>query len=355
VVGSRVPSTVGQESESLTVITREQIDRLGVGTGPDLLRQVPGVQVDQLGGPGGISLVYIRGSDPNHVLVLVDGIRVNDPTNSRGGGFDFSSLDPSQIERIEVLRGAASAIYGADAMGGVINIVTRKAEPGGSVSAAAGGLGYRSLNTRATWHLSSESRLSVSASTLRDGLESDGGRIKLKQVALAGRASTSATSYVEVDLRHVERQSSAFPDDSGGVELAEIRTLEQRESRATTLGMRGDADVDGWTVTLEGTGFERRESIDSPGVAPGVRSDFGLPASKSMTSFRRTGALLNAVRHIQGGSELYYLTTQELTVDGKSGHVNPLAPPGKIYCAWDMYLCSHGLCSVPTLRSWPTS
>ena len=144
----------------------------------------------------------------------------------------------------------------------------------------------------------------MSASTLRDGLESEGGRIKLNQVALAGRASMSATSYVEVDLRHVERQSSAVPDDSGGVELAEIRTLEQRESRATTLGMRGVADVDGWTLTLEGTGFERRESIDSPGVAPGVRSDFGLPASKSTTRFRRTGALLNAVRHIQGGNEL---------------------------------------------------
>lgn len=304
VVSSRMPSTVGQEVESLTVITREQIELMGAATGPDLLRQVPGLQIDQLGGPGGISLAYIRGSDPNHVLVLIDGVRVNDPTNSRGGGFDFSSLDPSQVERIEVLRGAASAIYGADAMGGVINVVTRKAAPGGFVSAAAGGLGYGSLNARATWLPNSESRLSISTSTLRDGLNSEGSRLALNQVAVAARASPSASSMVELDLRHVERESGAFPDDSGGIELAEIRALERRDSRATTLSLRGVADIDAWMLTLEGTGFEHRESIDSPGVAPGVRSDFGLPASKSTMRFRRSSVLVNAVKHIDGGNEL---------------------------------------------------
>lgn len=304
VVSSRVPATMGQEAESLTVITREQIERIGAAGGADLLRQVPGVQVDQLGGPGGISLVYIRGSDPNHVLVLVDGVRMNDPTNSRGGGFDFSSLDPSQIERIEILRGAASSIYGADAMGGVVNIVTRKDEPGGSANVAAGGLGYRALNARSTWHVGAGTRFSVGASALHDGLEPEGGRIKLNQLTLAGRVAPSVSSHLEVDLRHVQRSSSAFPDDSGGIELAGIRTLEQRSSYGTTLSVRGLVDVDGWTVTLEGTGFQHRDVVDSPGVVSGLRNDFGIPASSSTTRYRRSGALLNAVRHLAGGSEL---------------------------------------------------
>jgi vitamin B12 transporter len=304
IVSSRVPATVGQEAENLTVIKREQIDAMGAATGPDILRQVPGVQVDQLGGPGGISLAYIRGSDPNHVLVLVDGVRLNVPTNSRGGGVDLSGLDPNEIERIEVLRGAASSVYGADALGGVINVVTRKGEPGASVSAAGGGLGYRSLSARSTWQATPDSRLHASASALRDGYEADGGRLKLDQAALAWRTSVSAGSFLEFTMRHVERRSSAFPDDSGGVTYSEIRTLEQRESRVTTFGVRGVANIAAWTLNLEGTGLDHRENIASPGVAPGVRSVFGLPASRSDARFRRSGALFNAVRHIAGGSEL---------------------------------------------------
>jgi len=304
VIGTRVPSTLGQETEGLTVITREQIEFMGVANGADLLRQVPGVQVDQLGGPGGMSLAYIRGSDPNHVLVLVDGVRVNDPTNSRGGGFDLSSIDPSEIERIEVLRGAASSIYGADAMGGVINIITRKGEPGGSASAAAGGLGYRALSARTTLQASGGSWLSALASTLSDGRDSEGGSLKLNKVAIAGRAVVAAGARVDVQLRHAERTSSAFPDDSGGIELAVIRTLERRRSNGTSLGMRGVADVQAWTLSLEGTGFGHQEDIKSPGVAPGLRSAFGIPASSSATRYRRGSALLSAVRHMSGGSEL---------------------------------------------------
>lgn len=304
VLGARVPLTAGQETEGLTVLTREKIERMGVASGADLLRQVAGVQVDQLGGPGGLSLAYIRGSDPNHVLVLIDGVRVIDPTNSRGGGFDLSSISPNEIERIEVLRGAASSTYGADALGGVINILTRRDETGASSSAGAGGLGYRALSARASLAGEDGSRLSLSASTLKDGLESEGSRLRLDQLSLAGRILVSKDSRVEMQLRHADRTSSTFPDDSGGVELAEIRSLERGRSEGTSLGLRYLVDAGAWSLTLEGTGFRHLQITDSPGVAPGVRSDFGLPASSSRTLYRRTGVLLNAVRHMAGGTEL---------------------------------------------------
>ena len=149
VTGTRLPARLREATESLTVITREQIDRLNAASGVDLFRQVPGLQIDQLGGPGGLSSVYIRGSDSNHVLVLIDGVRVNDPTNSRGGGFDLSILDPGLVERIEVLRGAASSVYGADAMGGVINIITRGGMPGNAALAVGSGQsGHASATAR---------------------------------------------------------------------------------------------------------------------------------------------------------------------------------------------------------------
>jgi vitamin B12 transporter len=91
----------------------------------DVLRTVPGVDVLRSGGPGQPTSVFMRGANANHTLVLVDGVEMNDPA-SPNAAFDFANLQTDNIERIEVLRGAASAVYGSDAIGGVINIITKK-------------------------------------------------------------------------------------------------------------------------------------------------------------------------------------------------------------------------------------
>lgn len=303
VVGTRLPTAISEGTDSVSIVTREQIDRMALTSGIDLLRQVPGLQIDQLGGPGGSSFAYIRGSDPNHVLVLVDGVRMNDPTNSRGGGFDVSNLEPSQIERIEVLREAASSIYGADAMGGVINVVTRKGKLGNVGRAGAGGLGYRSASARASTG-GEYFRFSTAASSVRDGQDSNGGRLALDQISAAASLAMSPSAKVEVELRHGERKSSAFPDDSGGILLAQLRTLEQRQAQDTSMSVRAKWEFDVFAVNAAATGFERTENVDSSGVAPGLRSAIGIPASRSQTEFRRSNFLLNGVRHLPRGSEL---------------------------------------------------
>lgn len=81
----------------------------------ELLRLLPGVHVDRAGAAGGVASLYLRGADPNFTAVLVDGIRVNDPTNTRGGSVDFAAVTVDDFERAELLRGPASALYGADA------------------------------------------------------------------------------------------------------------------------------------------------------------------------------------------------------------------------------------------------
>lgn len=302
IVGTRVPTAMHEGTDSVSIVTREQIDRMGAATAIDLFRLIPGLQIDQVGGPGGLSSIYIRGSDPNHVLVLIDGIRVNDPTNSRGGSFDVSNLDPTQIERIEVLRGSASSIYGADAMGGVINIVTRKGESGVGGEVGWGGLGYRSLNVRAS--RSGDLAISAAASSLRDGRQSDGSTLDLRQFTAAAGLTISPDARVQLNLRHSERESASFPDDSGGILLAQIRALEQRRGRDSSLGLRGTWDLGALSLNAAATGFEHGEDIESPGVAPGVRNAFGVPASRAHTTLRRTNALLNGVMHLAHGSEL---------------------------------------------------
>ena len=306
ITATRVPTTLAETTESVTVISREQIDRTGAASGVDLFRQVPGLQIDQLGGAGGLSSVYIRGSDSNHVLVLIDGVRVNDPTNSRGGGFDMSSIDPSTVDRIEVLRGAASSVYGADAMGGVINIITRGAsgnETQGFLGAGGGGLGYRSLNGRVSTG-GANTRFSVGASRFLDGTDAEGGRLAFGQFDAGAHWKPDARLAFDLDARFTERHSSAFPDDSGGVRLAVIRTLELKQSHAATVSGRARWDFDPVTFNFSANRYEHVENIDSPGVAPGVRSDFGVASSVSRTDFRRSNVSISVIWHLGGGSEL---------------------------------------------------
>ncbi len=124
VTASRTPVTLGSTGSSVSLITREEIERRGAAFAVDLLRDVPGVAVSRSGGLGSQAQLRVRGSEANHVLVLIDGIEANDP--SAGDEFQFEHLATSDIERIEVVRGPQSALWGSDAVGGVINVITRR-------------------------------------------------------------------------------------------------------------------------------------------------------------------------------------------------------------------------------------
>ncbi|MEZ5524160.1 MAG: TonB-dependent receptor [Pseudomonadales bacterium] len=109
---------------AITVLDASHLEQNQIRTVSDALRDAPGVAVNRSGGLGTLTQVRLRGAEGNHTLVLIDGIEVNDV--SAGSEFDFANLMNLQIERIEVLRGAQSALWGSDAMGGVINIITKK-------------------------------------------------------------------------------------------------------------------------------------------------------------------------------------------------------------------------------------
>ncbi|MGZ3290829.1 MAG: TonB-dependent receptor, partial [Xanthobacteraceae bacterium] len=122
-----VPTLARDIASSVTVITSADIAREQRRTVPDALANVPGLNIVQSGGPGGQTSVFMRGTNSNQVKVLIDGIDVSDPSNPNRS-FDFGQLLTADIERIEVLRGPQSGLYGADAIGGVISIITKKGE-----------------------------------------------------------------------------------------------------------------------------------------------------------------------------------------------------------------------------------
>ena len=126
VSATKIETPINQIGSSVTVITAEEIALNQERTLPEVLRPVPGLNIVQTGGPGGKTSVFMRGSNSNHTKVLIDGVDANDP--SQDGVFDFGQVLTSDIARVEVLRGPQSSLYGSDAIGGVVNIVTKQGE-----------------------------------------------------------------------------------------------------------------------------------------------------------------------------------------------------------------------------------
>jgi vitamin B12 transporter len=135
VTATRQARRASELLSDVTIITREEIERAGQTSLPQLLGRQPGMNLATNGGPGASSTLFIRGAEARHTLLLIDGMRVNSATT---GQATLENIPLSQIERIEILRGPASVLYGSEALGGVIQIFTRKGEGETKLDAFAG-------------------------------------------------------------------------------------------------------------------------------------------------------------------------------------------------------------------------
>ena len=144
VYGVRLEQSVTEVGSSVSILTAEDIEALGVDYVVDAIATLPGVTINQNGAFGGSASVRIRGASSEQTLVIIDGVVSNDPT-SPGGGFNFARLDPTNIDRIEVLKGPQSTLWGTDAIGGVVNIVTKRPAEGLQGNVFAQGGSYNSL------------------------------------------------------------------------------------------------------------------------------------------------------------------------------------------------------------------
>jgi vitamin B12 transporter len=148
VAATRLPTPELEVASSVTVVTADDIAARQERTFVDLLKDVPGLNVVQEGGPGGQTSVFIRGTNSNHVKVLIDGIDVSDPSNANAA-FDFGQLLTQDIERVEVLRGPQSGLYGSDAIGGVISVTTTAGSGPLKAAASVEGGSFETFNQTA--------------------------------------------------------------------------------------------------------------------------------------------------------------------------------------------------------------
>ena len=149
VVANRAPEPLSKVGNSVTVLTDQAIQQSQATVTSDLLEQTPGITVARTGGVGQPTSVFIRGAETDQTVVVIDGVKMTDPSLA-GGGFDFQDLLIGDISRIEILRGAQSTLYGSDAIGGVVNIITadptQKSQGDASMEGGSHGTGYGAAN-----------------------------------------------------------------------------------------------------------------------------------------------------------------------------------------------------------------
>ena len=207
VTANRSAQPVERVGASVTILTHAAIENAQTPVVSELLVQTPGVSYNRNGGVGTSAGVSIRGAESHHTVVIIDGVKLNDPSSTQGG-FNFGNLLVGDTSRIEVLRGAQSTLWGSQAIGGVVNIVT--AEPSsafeGNASAEAGSHGttyFRGAvggaNDRVSWRLAANRYDTDGYSAYALGSEDDG----YTNTSLSGRLNVKLADDVSLDLRSV--------------------------------------------------------------------------------------------------------------------------------------------------------
>ena len=293
VTGTRVNATESTFVGDITVLDRKEIEARNAESVLELLRQVSGLHVSQYGGRGGYSSVFVQGAEPNFTTVLLDGVKVNDPTNSRGGSFNFVSLSLSDIERIEVVRGPQSSIYGSDALSGVISITTRVAtESNLWLEAEVSEEDTSRSSVRVSSPLSQNTSVTVGVSTSRQGEIVEGNDYSDRAASV--RLKRNARLSYDVVGRWFDSDSEGFPEDSGGPTFSVLSGLDDRETNQFSLAAGlGFEATETLSLNAYANFLELEDDFVSPGIAPGLLG--AVPANSSDSVFERSqiSAFLN--------------------------------------------------------------
>ncbi|WP_323816009.1 TonB-dependent receptor plug domain-containing protein [Cellvibrio sp. NN19] len=284
VTGSYSPVTNEQLSSSVSVINKEQLLQLSNNSLIDALRQIPSLWIEEQGGPGGVTSIVLRGAEANHTMVLLDGVQMNDPTNTRGGAFDLNAINIESIERIEIVRGAQSSVYGSDALAGVIHIITQApGKKSTSLNATLGTDDYSSVGVATSGSVKNLGyAFSLQGKDAGEPVEGS----TAKNTEFTSRLNWQQDQHtLNFSYRYFDGERTSFPEQSGGPEYAVDRDLDTSDYTDQNAALNWTMKVnDFWTSKTNASWYEREEDYASPGIAPYD----AVPANGSTTDFTRT-------------------------------------------------------------------
>lgn len=224
VTASRLESKESNLGSSVSVVTQEELQQGRYQNVAQALRKVPGLDIVQSGARGGDVAAFIRGGNSSQTLVLLDGIELNNPA-SPNRAFNLANLTLENVERIEIIRGPQSTIYGSDAMGGVINIISKKAQRGTRVSASTEAGSYNTYNQVGSLSYGDDTYDFTSGVTRQDvgNISAAGAKYgntehdDYQNTSVSGRLKFYPNEKVDGAVTTRYTRSNAGLDNSGGV------------------------------------------------------------------------------------------------------------------------------------------
>ncbi len=288
VTGSAHPTRLHRATQSHTILNDEEYAPLQPNRLNNILQNIPGIHLDEMGARGGISSIYLRGADPNFTLIMLDGIPLNDPTDQRGGSVDLSTIPIDQITRVELVRGPLSAFYGSEAMAGAINLITdsHAEDSTGHVRIEGGRFDSRHGLIQGQHQLGPLSaKLSFSHASNEAQIEKDA----FSQDALSWNFGVHSEPNWSIRLTGQYAHSTVknFPEGSGGPTFALVREVEERETKTFLTGLTASLET---PADLQHQIFvslsKRSQDVDNPGVRS-TPSFFRIPATEFTTDYDR--------------------------------------------------------------------
>lgn len=287
VTATRTEQKLADTLSPVTVITADDIERLQSKDIYELLNRIPGLTFARSGGSGSTTDIFLRGTNSSQTLILVDGIRINSATL---GTTNIQHLDPAQIERIEVVRGTHSSLYGSDAIGGVISITTKKGAPGlqaslttgaGSFDARENAVNFSAGNADSRFNLGLKHYEENGFDRTEDNTRTSGDDDAYKNTSIAIGGSHHFTERFSGDLHYSRNKGESEYDencwDAGfttqfNCSPYEIFDIESMSAKLNAMAL------DNWKVSLlagHSSDLSKvRDELVTPATVPGSRNEF---------------------------------------------------------------------------------